>query len=253
MSPLRLSGSLAFPPVACECGKGTGTFFRASISLRIASGSAPRFRSGGRPRIQHPASRPPIAAPITSCTAARLSPRRAISALSTLISMNGRPAHLLDPNIGCPFEPAQDRRNLVGGSQHWLEVLTEHFHRDVATHAREKLVEAHLDRLGELVVIAGQRFIAVRLHALTSSSLGSAGSGHCCLRFQNDEGIATRSAAWDRRPSRRCRSWRNTYATSGNSPTVLSTSNCIALRLCQRRARDSDRVQPRCSFHRELG
>ena len=42
-----------------------------------------------------------------------------------------------------------------GGRLHLLEVVAVHFHRHVAAHAGDQLVEPHLDRLGELVVVPG--------------------------------------------------------------------------------------------------
>ena len=38
-----------------------------------------------------------------------------------------------------------------------VELVAEHLHRDVAAHAGEELVEAHLDRLREFVGVAGQQ------------------------------------------------------------------------------------------------
>src|SRR6267154_899729 len=62
---------------------------------------------------------------------------------------------LFNTNIGGPVQAAQDRSDLVGGAQHRLKLIAEDFDRDIAAHAREQLVETHLDGLRELVIVPG--------------------------------------------------------------------------------------------------
>ena len=56
---------------------------------------------------------------------------------------------LLDPHVGGALDPAQDAGDLVRRAQHRVEVVAEDLDRDVAAHAGDQLVEAHLDRLRE--------------------------------------------------------------------------------------------------------
>ena len=98
-----------------------------------------------------------MAAPITSCTVDRLRPRRAISALSGSDLQHRQTGDLFDPDVGGARDAAQDAGDLVGCLQQRIELVAEHLHRDVAAHAREQLVEAHLDRLREFIGVAGQR------------------------------------------------------------------------------------------------
>src|SRR5215204_4707374 len=85
-------GIVGVVPPRPDPGRGIGKFFNASTSLRTASGNRTTIWKRRSPSNTKPASLPPTAVPITSCTADRLRPRRAISALSTLISRKGRPA-----------------------------------------------------------------------------------------------------------------------------------------------------------------
>ena len=52
----------------------------------------------------------------------------------------------------------QNRGDLPGGLLHLLHVVTVDFYRDIPAHSGDQFVEAHLNRLREFVVIAGQLF-----------------------------------------------------------------------------------------------
>ena len=75
------------------------------MSERTASGTRTTIGKRRSPSKTKPASRPPMAVPITSCTAARLRPRRAISALSTVISRKGRPVACSTRTSSAPGTP----------------------------------------------------------------------------------------------------------------------------------------------------
>src|SRR5262245_60552132 len=66
-------------------------------------------------------------------------------------------AHLLDSNVGCAFNVPQNPRDLACSPQHQLKVIPKNLDGEITSHARQQLVETHLDGLGELISIAGQR------------------------------------------------------------------------------------------------
>ena len=76
---------------ACGGGSGTGRFLSASTSPRTSSANRTTMAKRRSPSNTSPASLPPTAVPMTSCTSAMLKPRRAISRRSTLISRKGSP------------------------------------------------------------------------------------------------------------------------------------------------------------------
>ena len=70
------------------------------------------------------------------------------------------------------------RRSRSAVAMQHVHVVAEDLDRHVAAHAGDQLVEAHLDRLGELVVVAGQALTRPPRAAATSSRLRLAGFGH---------------------------------------------------------------------------
>ena len=205
---------------------------RSSRTLSVRRTTIGKRRS---PSNTMPASRPPMAAPITSCIAAMLRPSRAISALSILISRTGRPGACSTFTSSAPAIAAQDRGDLVGGLQHRLELVAEHLHGDVAADAGEQLVEAHLDRLGELVVVAGERRRRPSRSARCSSALDRSGSGHSACGFRmmkvSDEFGGIGSEATSAVPV-----FEKTKATCGNWLIACSTFELHRLRLGQARS-----------------
>ena len=103
-----------------------------------------------------PASRPPMAAPITSCTVGQAQAAARDFRLVGRDLQHRQTGDLLDLDVGGARDAAQDAGDLVGCLQQRLELVAEHLDRDVAAHAREQFVEAHLDRLREFIGIAGQ-------------------------------------------------------------------------------------------------
>src|SRR3546814_6704551 len=69
-----------------------------------------------------------------------------------------------------------------------VKIVTIELDRDVAAHARDELVEAHLDRLGELVAVADQR-LELRAHLLDQHFLGQIGIGPLFLGFEDHEPV----------------------------------------------------------------
>ena len=72
-----------------------------------------------------------------------------------------------------------------------LQVVAVHLHCHVRAHAGDQLVHAHLDRLGELVVVAGQAACG-RLDFRQQGGLGLARVGPCLARLEHDEGVGHR-------------------------------------------------------------
>src|SRR3546814_7796496 len=62
------------------------------------------------------------------------------------------------PNVDGTFRLAQDSRDSIGRRVHRVGVVAEHLDRDVAPHAGDQLVEAHLDGLGDLERTTRQTF-----------------------------------------------------------------------------------------------
>ena len=103
-----------------------------------------------------PTALPPIATSMTSCTSATLRPRRAISARLQLNRQQRAGRWSARP--WCrprPAPTASTASMLVADLGQHLDVVAEHLDGDVAAHAGDQLVEPHLDRLDELVVVAG--------------------------------------------------------------------------------------------------
>ncbi len=63
------------------------------------------------------------------------------------------------------------------------------FTADVAAHAGDQLVEAHLDRLRELVVVAGELARLASRSARPARPCGLCGSGHSAARLQHHERV----------------------------------------------------------------
>lgn len=66
---------------------------------------------------------------------------------------DGQALGLLDFGIGSAGDRLQRGQHTRGGLLHGREVIAVHLDRHVAAHAGDQLVEAHLDRLRELVVL----------------------------------------------------------------------------------------------------
>ena len=80
--------------------------------------------------------------------------------------------------------PASDGFDLLAEREQRLQVVAVDLDGDVGAHARDQLVEAHLDRLRELVVVAGDTRARASSSSRTSSSFGLRGSGHCSRSFR---------------------------------------------------------------------
>ena len=166
---------------------------------------------------------------------------RSISIVST-----GRPVDLLDLHVGRARDRARaPSRSRSRCAQQRVEVVAEDLHRDVAAHAGDQLVEAHLDRLRELVVVARHARAAPPRCSRTSSSFGLRGSGHSRARLQDDEARRRRSAASGRSRSRPCRSCAKTSLDLRERARSASLERrvCIATACVEARAGNAQRVQ----------
>ncbi len=141
-----------------------------------------------------------------------------------------------------------------------VEVVAEDLDGDVAAHAGDQLVEAHLDRLRELVGVAGdgrQRLLDARDVRPPSSR---AGSGHSGARLQDDErvrdvrrhrigrhlgGAGAREDERDLREARHARArassciavdLREADARDADACTTMSSSLSVGTNSCPRRA-----------------
>jgi len=83
---------------------------------------------------------------------------------------------------------AQHRRDLLGRPVHLVEVVPEHLHRDVAAHAGDQLVEAHLDGLGDLVGIS-RNLREITLDPADQLLLGKLRIRPILARLQDDEHV----------------------------------------------------------------
>ena len=93
---------------------------------------------------------------------------------------------LLDLDVGGTWHLLQHLRYLFGGAVHRIHVVAEHLDRHVATHAGKQFVEPHLDRLGELVIVAGHLGHCL-LHGVDQVGLGALRIGPFRLRLQHDK------------------------------------------------------------------
>jgi hypothetical protein len=95
---------------------------------------------------------------------------------------------LLDLDLGRPRKLPHHLGDLLRGRRHGVRVVAKHLHGDIATHARDQLVEAQLDRLGEFVVIAGDAAgsLGNRVHQLR---MRLARSRPLVLRAQDDVAV----------------------------------------------------------------
>ena len=140
---------------------------------------ARRGRSAGRPR--RPAR--PRLPPTAICDdvlhvgddrgRSGRSPRGRSSMVSTGSPVTCSTLHVRGAGERC----AGPRRSRSRGRAELVDVVAEDLDRDVAAHAGDQLVEAHLDRLGELVVVAGHALndlLELRAPARPSACAGSA-------------------------------------------------------------------------------
>ena len=192
----------AAPRCRSEHGGGRGAFAargRQRDGQVLAGPRGPRGprraaarRSAKRrsPSNTSPASRPPMAVADHVLHVADAEAERAQRlGRSILISSTGRPADLLDLHVGGAGDAPQSiAAILFGGLQHRLEVVAEHLDGDVAPDAGDQFVEAHLDRLGELVAVARQLLTAASIRS-SSSALVRPGSGHSACGLSDDEGV----------------------------------------------------------------
>jgi hypothetical protein len=96
---------------------------------------------------------------------------------------HGQARRLLDLHVRCALRLAQHRSDLLGRPVHWCEVVAEHLHRDVAAHAGDQLVEAHLDGLGDLIGIA-RELREITLDPTYQLLLGKLGFGQSLRGFR---------------------------------------------------------------------
>ena len=128
-----------------------------------------------------------------------------------------------------------------------VHVVAEDFHGHVAAHAGDEFVEAHLDRLGELVVVAGQ-FLDGGFHLADEFGLGLfRDSGHSVRGFSMTKPSATLggigSVAISAVPI-----LAKTSFTSGNSLSALFERVLHLDGLRQARAGNAQRVQGDVAF-----
>ena len=62
---------------------------------------------------------------------------------------------LLDLDFRCARHMLQPRGDVIRQPVHVIHVVTEYLDRDIAAHARDQLIETQLDRLREIIVVAG--------------------------------------------------------------------------------------------------
>src|SRR5262245_37316175 len=67
---------------------------------------------------------------------------------------HGQPADLLGLDVGGPGNLLNDALYATRHLQQRIEIVAEYLDADVAADARDQLVEAHLDWLGEFVIVA---------------------------------------------------------------------------------------------------
>ncbi len=96
--------------------------------------------------------------------------------------------YLFDADVRCAGDGAQDSRRLFSGCEHGLEVVAIDLHGDIRPHAGDQLVEAHLDRLRELVTVA-QKLAEFLFHAGDKIGFGQTAVGPRLSRFQHDKGV----------------------------------------------------------------
>ena len=178
-------------------------------SRSLVAAAARRSESAGRPRRRRRRAAADRGADRRPAPRATLRPSRAISVLSILISRNGRPAICSTFTSSAPGDAAQDRRrSALAAFSIGVELVAEHLDRDIAAHAGEQLVEAHLDRLREFVDDcrgAARRAASMRRDQLV---LGQLRIGPLLLRLQDDEGVGSIGRHRIGRRPRPCRSWR---------------------------------------------
>ncbi len=170
--PAAAARSADFPTSRCRCAPHPTD--RTTIWKRRS------------PSNTSPAARPPMAMPMTSCTSARLRPRRAISPLSILISRNGRPVDLLDLDVVGAVDPAQNAGDLTGHPQHRAE--TRHRRLLTAKSSRTPAISS-LKRIWigcEKPILLPGNFDASASSSRIKSSLDRSGSGHSFARLEND-------------------------------------------------------------------
>jgi hypothetical protein len=63
---------------------------------------------------------------------------------------------LFDLDAGCTFDPSEHGGDLVGRAHHRRELVAVNLDRQVLPYTGDKLVETHLDRLGETELVAWQ-------------------------------------------------------------------------------------------------
>jgi hypothetical protein len=148
MPAARAEPSRAFRPSAAG---DTGRFFqRIDVVRAIAAGNRTTISKRRSPSNTSPASRPPIAVPITSCRHG--SARAARSRPCRLDIQHRQAAGLLDLHVhGAGIGRAQHTPRLAGPARILLESSPK-LDGEIAAHAGDQLVEAHLDRLGELIL-----------------------------------------------------------------------------------------------------
>ena len=103
---------------------------------------------------------------------------------------------MLGLNVFGALDRGDDTDHSLGRGGKLLQVIADDLDCDVGSHARDQLVETHLDRLDEL--IARSRHIALDhlVHLLDQFGLGLARVGPFVPRLHDDEGVG--DARWHR-------------------------------------------------------
>ena len=135
-----------------------------------------------------PASWPPTAISTTSCSSASADAIARQGGAVGLHREHRQPAHLLGLHVGRTGHGLHDRLHLVGDRQQRVEIVAEDLDAEIAAHAGDQLVEAHLDGLGELVVVA-RHLLDALLDRGDQIGLGAVRIRPFGARLQQDEGV----------------------------------------------------------------
>ena len=122
------------------------------------------------------------------CTSPTLIPMRDSAARLSFTVMTGSPDTCSVFTSAAPGTARRTRLDAARDLQQGVEIVAEDLHADIAAHAGNQLVEPHLDRLRELVIVAGHLghdLLDLRDHLrLGHGRVGPVGAG-----LEHDEGV----------------------------------------------------------------
>ena len=178
------------------------------------------------PSNTKPAGRPPTAVPMTSCTAREIEAVAGDFGLVDPDFQDRHAGHVLDLDLLDAAHALEHGRDPVRGVQHRLELVAEYADREILPHARDQLVETHLDRLRERHLVAGD--LRGPLGNIANEIvLGQIRVGPLLPRLQDDVGVG--GARRHRVGGEIRRAAAGEYEIDLREfPIILSLMNCIA-------------------------